>query len=551
MQIHDLIQGTPEWHAYRAQHFNASDAPAMMGCSPYKTRAQLIREVATGIREESHDVHSQRRFAEGHRTEAMSRPHAEAILGEDLYPVVGSEGKFSASFDGLTLAEDVVFEHKTLNKDIRAAFADIETIAPARLDTGAGKCLPLQYRVQMEQQLLVSGAGRALFMASKWDGSTLIEQHWCWYLPDQVLRQQIIDGWERFEQDVAAYAPQAEAPTVVAGPVETLPAVSVRMDGSLTVASNLERFGVSLRAFVAKIPESPSTDQEFADTDAACKALKSAEDSLDSAESTALASISCVEEMRRLVADLKNIARTTRLAKEKLVDKRKTEIKENIIAKARAAWADHLFALDGEIAPLHLSLPAPPFAEAAKGKRTLATLQDAVDTELARAKIAADAKAREVRAKLTWYGEEAAGHLFLFADLQDLVGKPEDDFRRAVLGRIADHKAAEERRAKQEADAKLLAAEVLMQAAAPKPAATPALAEVERAPWPTPAVAPAVQPFYDTPPPWAADDPLRQLLDHIATAFAGKFPSQPKVSQEFWADLRTLAAAVEASRASA
>lgn len=49
MKIHNLIQGSPEWLAYRAKHFNASDAPAMMGCSPYKTRAQLLRELHTGI----------------------------------------------------------------------------------------------------------------------------------------------------------------------------------------------------------------------------------------------------------------------------------------------------------------------------------------------------------------------------------------------------------------------------------------------------------------------------------------------------------------------
>jgi predicted phage-related endonuclease len=49
MIIHTLVQGSPEWLAYRAQHFNASDAPAMMGCSPNKTRAQLLREMHTGL----------------------------------------------------------------------------------------------------------------------------------------------------------------------------------------------------------------------------------------------------------------------------------------------------------------------------------------------------------------------------------------------------------------------------------------------------------------------------------------------------------------------
>ena len=49
MNIANLVQGSPEWIAYRARHFNASYAPAMMGCSPYKTRAQLQREMHTGV----------------------------------------------------------------------------------------------------------------------------------------------------------------------------------------------------------------------------------------------------------------------------------------------------------------------------------------------------------------------------------------------------------------------------------------------------------------------------------------------------------------------
>ena len=49
MQVHTLKQGAPEWHAYRAAHFNASDAPAMMGCSPYKSRSELLHERHTGV----------------------------------------------------------------------------------------------------------------------------------------------------------------------------------------------------------------------------------------------------------------------------------------------------------------------------------------------------------------------------------------------------------------------------------------------------------------------------------------------------------------------
>jgi predicted phage-related endonuclease len=112
MQTHDLVQGSDAWHAHRLQHWNASDAPAMMGCSPHKTRTQLLQELQSGITADV-DPATQRRFDDGHRFEALARPLAEAILGEDLYPVTGSLGKLSASFDGLTMAEDTAFEHKT------------------------------------------------------------------------------------------------------------------------------------------------------------------------------------------------------------------------------------------------------------------------------------------------------------------------------------------------------------------------------------------------------------------------------------------------------
>jgi len=41
MKTVDLIQGTDSWIQHRAQHWNASDAPAMLGVSPYKSRAEL------------------------------------------------------------------------------------------------------------------------------------------------------------------------------------------------------------------------------------------------------------------------------------------------------------------------------------------------------------------------------------------------------------------------------------------------------------------------------------------------------------------------------
>ena len=64
MKTHNLTQGSAAWLAYRATHFNASDAPAMLGVSPYKTRTELLHELHTGLAPEV-DAHTQARFDAG------------------------------------------------------------------------------------------------------------------------------------------------------------------------------------------------------------------------------------------------------------------------------------------------------------------------------------------------------------------------------------------------------------------------------------------------------------------------------------------------------
>lgn len=64
MKIIDCAQGSEAWLAHRRTVRNASDAPAMMGASPYVTRAELVRQRATGIDREI-DAATQRVFDKG------------------------------------------------------------------------------------------------------------------------------------------------------------------------------------------------------------------------------------------------------------------------------------------------------------------------------------------------------------------------------------------------------------------------------------------------------------------------------------------------------
>lgn len=521
MKIHDLIQGSPEWLAYRAQHFNASDAPAMMGCSPYKTRAALLRELHSGVAPEI-DTGTHMRFANGHRAEALARPLAERIVGEDLYPITGSDGRFSASFDGLTLDGAIAFEHKALGAELRAAFADMQTIAPEYRERAECRSLPLMHRVQMEQQMLVSGAERTLFMASEWDADgNLVEELHCWYYPDGKLRQQIVDGWAQFERDLAAYeAPAAADPAPTGRAPDTLPALRIEISGAVT-ASNLAEFKETALSAIRSVNRELTTDQHFADAEKAAKWCSEVESRLAAAKEHALSQTASIDALFRTIDDISAEARRVRLDLDKLVTRRKVEVKEAEVARSRDALELHVLAVNAEIAPARIT-HAVAFGEAIKGLKTIDSVRAKLDAALAAAKIEVDGKAREIRANLAAFKAAAAGFEFLFADLAQLAHKPADDFRSLVEARIATHKAMAEEAAR--AAAAQAAASAAAAVPPPSPVVSPQTASVPQS---GPIVSAAPAPV----PPARAAEPANLNL----TAICGRLGFT--VSASFLADV--------------
>lgn len=443
MKTIKLIQGTPEWHAHRATHFNASDAPAMMGVSPHMTRNELMARIKTGISPDV-DAATQRRFDQGHRFEALACPLAEKIIGEALYLVTGTNGIYSASFDGLTLMEDVAFEHKQLNDDLRACFDGMEAMPPEyRKTASAGRLLPLMYRVQMEHQAMVSGCKRVLFMASEWDGEdNLIEERHCWYAPDPALRAKIVAGWEQLQADLAVYEPAAQAePAPVGKKPETLPALRIEVTGQVT-ASNLAAFKETALAAIRSVKRELTNDQDFADADASVKWCSDVESRLAAAKEHALSQTASIDALFKAIDDISAEARRVRLDLEKLVKARKEQIRAEIVSGAIAKGKAHIDTLNARIGkPLMPTIPAD-YAGVIKGKRTLDSLQDAVDTELARFKIAANEVADRIT--LNVRAIEAAEHAHLFPDMQGLTLKQPDDLAAVIAQRVAKYKQDQE-----------------------------------------------------------------------------------------------------------
>lgn len=437
-----IQQGTPEWLRHRSALFNASDAPAMMSTSPYKSRTELLHEKHTGITPDI-DAATQRRFDDGHRFEALARPLAEVIIGEELFPVTGYDGLLGASFDGITMCEDVIWEHKTLSDRIRAAKSSSE--------------LPKDLRIQMEQQLHISGAQKCLFMATKWEATAeqtesfiefdndgvvcrqyykLIEKLHYWYEPDLETRQRIIAGWEQFEIDLAEYVPVEKVAAAVAAPIMDLPAIVITATGSLAVETNFARWGTELNAFIKRIPAKPETDQEFADCKAAVAALKKAEAQLDAEESRVLSMVPSIDDMKREKKLLRDLSSVTRLALEKLVVQRETAVKVEIMQAGKDALAEHIAGLNKRLVSVQLPPIVADFAAAIKSKRNLESMRGSVADLVAAKKIESSALADKIQINLDTVNQIADTYKSLFADFPSLVTKAPDDLALVIKSRI-------------------------------------------------------------------------------------------------------------------
>lgn len=474
--IIEHAQGSEAWREHRATHLNASDAPAVMGCSSYKTRNQLIKERATGLVPEV-DAATQRRFDDGHRFEALARPLAEKIIGEELYPVTSTRGKYSASFDGLTLCEDIGFEHKSLNDTLRAAFDMIDTIAPEYRDQAGGLELPLEYQVQMEQQCLVSGCDKVLFMASKWDGDTLVEERHCWYFPNGLLRKRIVDAWTQFELDVEAYQhvepvakPEVEAQS-------QLPAVVINVTGNLS-ASNLADVTPKFDAYLAGTKTELATDHDFANGESNAKFSRATAKALKTKAKEVVDQIASISDAVRTLELYAGKFDALGLKLEKAVKEQKELIKSNLINAARDKLREHCAKLDERIGKRYLPIVQGNWNEVVKNKRTIESLHNALDTELARAKIESSALADRIELNLKTTGLTV--YQFLFSDMATLCLKDNEDFRAVINARIGEHETKESARIQAET-ARIAEQERIKAEAAATANANAAIAEARQA----------------------------------------------------------------------
>ncbi|MFI8608540.1 YqaJ viral recombinase family protein [Pseudomonas sp. NPDC077649] len=496
MKIHDVTQGSLEWHVLRSSHFTASEAPAMMGASKYMTRSELLRQKKTGLAPEVTPA-KQALFDRGHAAEESARAILAEKIGEDLYPVTCTRGNLLASLDGMDMAEQVLFEHKLWNEDLAAQ------VLARELDP--------HYYWQLEQQLLVTGADKVIFVCS--DGT---EEHFVSmeYSAQPGRAEALVAGWEQFAADLEAQeAPAAKPVEKIGRAPEMLPAIHVEVTG-MVKHSNLDQFRKLAMEAIGNINTDLQDDQDFADAEKTVKWCADVETRLAATKDHILGQAQDIDAVIRTLDEVNEEARQVRLRLEKLVKNRKQEIRDKIVQDANEAFRKHTADLEaGFGGKIRMPVVVIDVASAIKGKKTIASLRDAADTELARAKVEASTVATSINQNLATLREQAAGFEFLFHDAQQLLLKASEDLQAVIANRITEHKQAEQLRQDQERELirqeelkKIEDEKLAEQQAAAQPAA-PAVAQATAAAEPA-----AVQPVKQQAP---ADDGQRLKLGDI------------------------------------
>lgn len=177
-QVISIVQGTPEWLAHRRGLRNASETPAVLGISPWVTPYQLWLAKTGRATEEPNEA-----MRRGTALEPLARHAYEVETGHVMQPLVLQDGEYAASLDGVTLDGELIVEIKCPYKGQASSLWQA-------LEAGE---VPEHYRMQIQHQLMVSGAALAHLWVFDGKAGLLREIR-----PEPQAVGAIHAGWEAF-----------------------------------------------------------------------------------------------------------------------------------------------------------------------------------------------------------------------------------------------------------------------------------------------------------------------------------------------------------------
>lgn len=186
-EILNVEQNTPEWLALRKEFIGASDAPIILGESPFKTAVQLWEE-KLGIRDQTAPTGPMKR---GHDLEPLARHNFERSTGINVKPLVIKSKKYPwmiASLDGIS-------------DDLKHI---VEIKCPGKMDhqTAVEGFIPKKYQAQLCHQMLCAGLEKAFYYSFDGIDGVLIET-----TLDEMYAYDIIKAEKEFYEKMNSFLP--------------------------------------------------------------------------------------------------------------------------------------------------------------------------------------------------------------------------------------------------------------------------------------------------------------------------------------------------------
>jgi len=176
--------------------------------------------------------------------------------------------------------------------------------------------------------------------------------------------------------------------------------------------SNLAEFTEHALTVFRGIKTELVTDEDFANAEKTAAWCKDVESRLDAAKQHALSQTDTIDALFRAIDSIKEEAGQKRLNLEKQVKTQKESIKTNIVSDAKTALQDYINTINQSLGGNWMPKIDGNFAEAAKNKRTLASLRSAVNDALATAKV----KASLLHTIIATNAKAASDDMHLFPD---------------------------------------------------------------------------------------------------------------------------------------
>lgn len=155
----DLLQGSPEWKAWRRFKIGASEIAAIMGDCPYNTPLQLYEKKISGIEDAYNPA-----MEAGHENEIKARDYINKNTESNYQPDSFESIKYPwliASLDGWDENSAVpILEIKYTKKEWHEMIRNRD--------------IPKHFQWQLQQQMLVMGVSKVLFVSYKGKDSIVI-----------------------------------------------------------------------------------------------------------------------------------------------------------------------------------------------------------------------------------------------------------------------------------------------------------------------------------------------------------------------------------------